>query len=635
MDIQQNAIGDLFFPKFCSLDPKVRGFKVESEVPKHSYSNELNCEDIGRCFCSHSSKCEICKDLKDLLQGTAEDKIKIHKLVKESGKYNFECCKIVVNKQIDTDFMRRMLRDYRDMQVLEFLKYGFPIGFEGDRLSNIQGDLKQNCKNHKGAEDFPDDINKYIKKEASHNAIIGPFRENPFEDELLVAPLNSVPKSTPGERRVILDLSFSKNGNAVNDSVPKDYYLGDEVSLKFPKVDDFVALIKSKGRGCLLYKLDLRRAYRQISICPSDYSLVAYSWKKHIFCDAVLPMGLRSSAFICQRVTSAFAYMMLMIGFAVLNYLDDFAGAERGQQAMVAFLMLRELLKRSGIEEALDKACPPSEVMIFLGILFNTITMTVEITPDRLIEIKNLVERWLGKERASLREIQGLLGKLNFVCCCVHPSRVFVNRILNWLRCCYGHKQREYDVPEEVKKDLLWWSKFMPVYNGISMMDYGEWYEADSVFSSDACLTGCGGISGKVYFHSVFPSFIEDLRLHISALEFLSVVVCLKVWGDRLKGKKLLIACDNLATCIVINTGKSKCKFMQQCLREVCFLAAVHEFRIKAQHIDGKSNRIADCLSRWHLDGSHRVEFWRLTGDIDDIQELSVGEDSFRFSHNW
>ena len=57
---------------------------------------------------------------------------------------------------------------------------------------------------------------------------------------------------------------------------------GDKLDLVFPKVDDFVELIKSKGKGCLIFKKDLRRAYRQISICPSDYNLVSFVWGKHI-----------------------------------------------------------------------------------------------------------------------------------------------------------------------------------------------------------------------------------------------------------------------------------------------------------------------------------------------------------------
>ena len=59
----------------------------------------------------------------------------------------------------------------------------------------------------------------------------------------------------------ILDLSYPKS-QSVNEGICKDEYLGDKLDLVFPKVDDFVELIKSKGKGCLIFKKVLHRAYR-------------------------------------------------------------------------------------------------------------------------------------------------------------------------------------------------------------------------------------------------------------------------------------------------------------------------------------------------------------------------------------
>ena len=55
------------------------------------------------------------------------------------------------------------------------------------------------------------------------------------------------------------------------------------IQVIFPKVDDFVELIRSKGKGCLLFKRDLKRANRQISMDPKDFHLVSIVWSKHIF----------------------------------------------------------------------------------------------------------------------------------------------------------------------------------------------------------------------------------------------------------------------------------------------------------------------------------------------------------------
>ena len=157
---------------------------------------------------------------------------------------------------------------------------------------------------HNGAKQFSSAVQKYLLKEKSYGAILGPFAENPFICNIVLSPLNTVPKTEPSERRIILDLSFPKI-MATNDSVSKDFYLGERVSLSYPGVDDLVNLIKIKGKGCLLFKKDLSRCYRQIGIAFGDDSLVGFSFNEQIYFDKVSSMGLKSSAFNEQRVTNA------------------------------------------------------------------------------------------------------------------------------------------------------------------------------------------------------------------------------------------------------------------------------------------------------------------------------------------
>lgn len=40
--------------------------------------------------------------------------------------------------------------------------------------------------------------------------------------------------------------------------------------------------------------------------------------------------------------------------------------------------------------------------------------------------------------------------------------------------------------------------------------------------------------------------------------------------------------CDNESICQIINSGKTPNEILQNCLREIAFLAAVHEFQIKS-----------------------------------------------------
>jgi hypothetical protein len=57
-----------------------------------------------------------------------------------------------------------------------------------------------------------------------------------------------------------------------------------------------------------------------------------------------------------------------LLGFGMLNYLDDFADVESPSRAKKAFDELKHLLDSCGLEESSHKAVPPSTRMEFLGI---------------------------------------------------------------------------------------------------------------------------------------------------------------------------------------------------------------------------------------------------------------------------
>ena len=112
-----------------------------------------------------------------------------------------------------------------------------------------------------------------------------------------------------------------------------------------------------------------------------------------------------------------------------------------------------------------------------------------------------------------------------------------------------------------------------------------------------------------MFFHTSFPQHFKQGKYSINILEFFSIIICLKLWGQYFCQKRIQVFCDNLAVVLIINTGKSSCEILQMCLREMAFQAAIHQFEIRAVHLDSSENRLADRLSRWDLSDSHRREF--------------------------
>jgi hypothetical protein len=318
-------------------------------VPAHGlrdyvWSSERDVAISGSVF--DSDHCLLCENVANVCLPSSElvDMVQAHNNIVDSGVHNFQFCRIPVKSGFNVDFLESALIDYEDSSVCEYLAFGWPVNHQGV-------DIPTSCpRNHSGARFHSKAIDKYIVKEASYGAVLGPFHHNPINTPLALSTLNSVPKKDSADRRVIVDLSFP-DGHSINSGVDKDLYLGENVSLTYPRVDDLVAIVKDKGEGCLLFKRDLRRAYRQIPIDPGDVHLFGYVWNNHIIVDRMLTMGLSSAAMICQRTTNAVAYCFRQQGYSVVNYLDDFAGGESADGAETAYVALAVLLVSCGLEE--------------------------------------------------------------------------------------------------------------------------------------------------------------------------------------------------------------------------------------------------------------------------------------------
>ena len=98
------------------------------------------------------------------------------------------------------------------------------------------------------------------------------------------------------------------------------------------------------------------------------------------------------------------------------------------------------------------------------------------------------------------------------------------------------------------------------------------------------------------YFHAEFPEFILSQRLDINSLELLTIDVALKLWGHLWRGLRLTVRCNNEVAVAALNSGRCRNAFVNSCLREVCFLAAKHEFEIRVVHLPDALNCEADVL---------------------------------------
>ena len=267
--------------------------------------------------------------------------------------------------------------------------------------------------------------------------------------------------------------------------------------------------------------------------------------------------------------------------------------------------------------------------MVFLGILFDTLSMTLHIPLDKIKEVLDILTEWQRKTSANRHQLQCLLGKLHHIAKCVRPARLFVSRMLDTLREAppSGHT----GLDQEFRKDLSWFQTYMPQCNGVSMM-YHPFLEVKTGHSVDldACLTGCGGVYGMECYAAQFPAHILSAQHPIHRLEMLNAVVAAPLWGSKWAHSTVTLCLDNIACVFVLESGRSRDTFLLQCARELWLCAAQWDFEIFPRHISGKMNVIADALSRLHI--APHVYNTHLEQSNTVLQMLAIPDTYFDFS---
>ena len=580
--------------------------------------------------------------------------VELHNHVKLFGTYNFSGARVKLHhNKINVSAFRKLLPHYfEDLAILQYLEFGFPLGLNEDY------DLMPVLKNHSSSYNYFTHIDKFIATELNKTGLTGPFMNSPFE-LIMTSPLMTAVKK-PSSRRAVFDASFGDYSLNVN--TPHKSYIYDEYDFSFPKVDDFANLILRLGKGCFMWKRDLSRFFLQLPLDPLDYDKVGFVWRSKLWFFTSYVWGCRHAGMNGQRVSSAVASIHRSLGYNLqckhrfsgcspecphltsptesleaepfnsLNYSDDFAGGEvKLARSHLAFNTLGTLLEELMIDESKAKAVSPSQILKYLGIEFDSLTMEMRVDKEKCDELRIELASWCKRSVATKTEIQSILGKLMWVAKAVKLSRCFVLRIIAESKSLSTQKQKSV-LSEEIKKDLLWWYTYLLVFNGTELLI------PDTVqvqIAGDACPTGlgCCNFEVKEYFSRKFPRTLCDPKIPIHIKEFICVIISARIWGESWTGKRVEIFCDNDSVCDVISFLKPKDSEMQRHLREFLYWVCRYNFQPVVSKIGTKENHIADFVSR-NFSQTDAENFFT-ANKLSGMKNLEVGDEYFSLVADW
>ena len=423
----------------------------------------------------------------------------------------------LVHTRLNIQKWREHLVGYDQADIVQFLEYGFPLGLSTNAM------LSSSLQNHGSSYQFYDFIDEFISTGLSRCELSGPFSIPPFPS-VHVSPLMTAPKK-PDSRRAVFDATFgdfSLNKNTIQDS-----YCDSPCLYNYPTVDDFKNIVLKSGRGCFMWKRDLSRFYLQIPLDPVDFPKVCCIWRKKMYFFVSLMFGLTHSGLQGQKVTTAVTWIHQRLGldtsdgatYTSVNYSDNIGGVEKTlRRAVQSYNALGELFTELGLVETTSKAHPPSTSMPYLGVLFDTLQMTMSIPGDKLQEVRCELDIWLKRKTVSKRTLQKLLGKLFWIARCVKYSRGFMGRLLAKLRELHTEPDHKtYPMPSSCRQDIEWWARYVRRFNGTELLYPEEPLNLGLddmllteavVYCGDAQPIGGGAFCGQQFWAQAFPIWL-------------------------------------------------------------------------------------------------------------------------------
>ena len=288
-------------------------------------------------------------------------------------------------------------------------------------------------------------------------------------------------------------------------------------------------------------------------------------------------------------------------GHNIVVYLDDnWLCGPNFEACKAALDDLVSLLRTLGFQINWKKIINPCQKLAFLGIMIDTVSGELSLKPDKLMDLTDLTKKFLGRKRASRRQLEQLAGKLCWAAHVVPWGTTHTRPIFTLLS---SLKQADHKgLISGIKWDLTCWLSWLQ--NGQNRRRIWLPTACLNVYT-DACPTAGGGFCQGDWMYMCWLFDSPSLHPHhINTKELAAVVMSALRWCHLWAGHHVIVHTDSTVTQGVINKGSARNSTCLHLLQLLGSLAVDYGFTISAEHIPGHNNVLADTISRLHEPGS-------------------------------
>lgn len=377
------------------------------------------------------------------------------------------------------------------------------------------------------------------------------------------------------------------------------------------KMDSLKTAINLMSKNCYFGSIDLKDAFFSISVRQCDRKYLRFRWNNTLYQFTCLAQGLSTCPRVFTKIMKCAFSELRKMGHCNTAYIDDsLLISESYAECTTNIQDTVELLDNLGLTIHPDKSVfiPVQEIQ-YLGFILNSVDMSLRLTVEKAIKIKEVCALILSKSIVSIREISELIGKMVASEFGVPYAKLFHKRLEiaknEQLRRFRGDFDAKFSLDDKCKLDINW-----RIDNIEISKKYVTIENPSIVIKSDASLTGWGGVYGDQSTGGRWSS--EESCYHINQLELLAVYLTLKSFCASMTSVHIRALIDNTTAVTYINKmGGMKANF-SELTREIILWCKNRDIWLTAAHLPGSQNTEAHYESRHRNDDTE----WELDNEV-------------------
>lgn len=208
-------------------------------------------------------------------------------------------------------------------------------------------------------------------------------------------------------------------------------------------------------------KIDFHQAYFHVPVVKSHRRFLRLIYSNKLLEMTCLPFGLSSAPKTFASLTNWVAQSLRDRGVRILVYLDDFFLVNQKPATLRHHIAITlDLLKYLGwIINIKKSVLTPQRTQEFLGIIWNPWT-NQKFLPERLAaKLESQTRNMLAKEKATLVELQTIIGSMNFASFVTQRGRLHYRALRAQANKMLRQPVAKVYLTARMRYELIWWQR--------------------------------------------------------------------------------------------------------------------------------------------------------------------------------